>query len=294
MFNMTNIGKQISKRRKELNLTQVELADQLLVSYQAVSQWENGKSMPELSNLTRLAEVLQVPLEELLGQKQARVVEQVIEDEQLDEEDLIEAAPYIKPEAMKHQVEGRSFDSMKLTALAPFLDSKTLKKYARSGSTANLIALAPFLDDDHLEELLLSKDPTTISPALLVGLAPFVSSKTLMKILLSSDQPIKTSAIVPLAPFLKSKHLDQLMDEGRLDDINSGALVALAPFLSQKSLKRKLKQKPEEKPQPAAEVDDVEFVAEEPEQEVPQETEVPKEELHSLISQLKQLLKSGS
>ncbi len=46
MFDMTDIGKKIAKRRKELNLTQVELADQLLVSYQAVSQWELGKSMP--------------------------------------------------------------------------------------------------------------------------------------------------------------------------------------------------------------------------------------------------------
>lgn len=44
MFNMTKIGKKICALRKEHNMTQVELADRLAISYQAVSNWERGVS----------------------------------------------------------------------------------------------------------------------------------------------------------------------------------------------------------------------------------------------------------
>lgn len=298
MFNMTTIGREISKRRKELNMTQVELADKLLVSYQAVSQWENGKSMPELSNLTRLAEVLDMPLEKLLGQKEAEVVEKVIDEEPLEDEDLIDVAPFIKPDKLKSQVEDRDFDIKTLTALAPFLESKTIKKYATSGSTTNLIALAPFLETDHLNELLEQMDPETTSPHQLIALAPFASSKALMQLLTKSGKPIKASSLIPLAPFLKTKHLDQLVEEGLIDGLETGAIVALAPFLSQKSLKKRIKatakpNKPEA-PQDEAEHDDVEF---EPDDEV-SETKITfnvgdGDSLDTILKQLKTLFKSG-
>lgn len=45
MFNMQKIGKKISLFRKEQNMTQMELADKLGISYQAVSNWERGGSL---------------------------------------------------------------------------------------------------------------------------------------------------------------------------------------------------------------------------------------------------------
>lgn len=42
MFNMQKIGNQISSLRKKQNMTQMELADRLGISYQAVSNWERG------------------------------------------------------------------------------------------------------------------------------------------------------------------------------------------------------------------------------------------------------------
>lgn len=119
MFNMTEIGRKIAKRRKELNMTQVELADRLLVSYQAVSQWELGKSMPELSNLTNLAQILDMPLDELLGQKESKVVQQVVEQTPLSDDDLVEAAPFIKPSAIDEQMTDRPFKSATLISHWP-------------------------------------------------------------------------------------------------------------------------------------------------------------------------------
>lgn len=42
MFQMSKVGKTISAARKAANMTQMELADQLGISFQAVSNWEGG------------------------------------------------------------------------------------------------------------------------------------------------------------------------------------------------------------------------------------------------------------
>lgn len=44
MFNIVNVGRKISQLRKNKNMTQMELADRMNVSFQAVSNWENGGS----------------------------------------------------------------------------------------------------------------------------------------------------------------------------------------------------------------------------------------------------------
>lgn len=56
----------IAKRRKELGLTQQELANKLFVSDKVVSKWETGKSIPDTSILVKLSEVLNISLDELL------------------------------------------------------------------------------------------------------------------------------------------------------------------------------------------------------------------------------------
>lgn len=50
-----NMGQIIKRLRKERNLTQEELAEQLNISAQAVSKWENGTSMPDISQVVPLA-----------------------------------------------------------------------------------------------------------------------------------------------------------------------------------------------------------------------------------------------
>ena len=58
MFDMTEIGRRIAAYRKEKGMTQMGLANQLGVSYQAVSNWERGESMPDISKLEDLSKEL--------------------------------------------------------------------------------------------------------------------------------------------------------------------------------------------------------------------------------------------
>ncbi len=66
---MNNIGQRIKELRKKNDLTQEKLADLLGVTYQSVSKWECGTTMPDLAMIVPLARVLHVSADELLGIK---------------------------------------------------------------------------------------------------------------------------------------------------------------------------------------------------------------------------------
>lgn len=66
MFDSCKAGKQIALLRKSKGITQEELAQRLSVSPQAVSKWENGHTMPEVSILVELSEILGVTIDEIL------------------------------------------------------------------------------------------------------------------------------------------------------------------------------------------------------------------------------------
>lgn len=63
---MSNIGKSISKFRKEQEMTQDQLAERLHVTRQAVSNWETGKTQPDVETLEQLAECFGVSVEMLI------------------------------------------------------------------------------------------------------------------------------------------------------------------------------------------------------------------------------------
>lgn len=67
-----NFKEQIQKLRKERGMTQNELAEKLFISYQAVSQWENGNTKPDIELLPKLAEIFDVSIDELFGRKTSK------------------------------------------------------------------------------------------------------------------------------------------------------------------------------------------------------------------------------
>jgi len=62
-----NIGEFIAQKRKELGYTQQKLAEQLNISFQAVSKWEKGISAPDISLLPQMAQILNTSVDALVG-----------------------------------------------------------------------------------------------------------------------------------------------------------------------------------------------------------------------------------
>ena len=61
---MADVGKMIKKLREEANMTQDNLAEKMNVTRQAVSNWENGKTSPDIDTLFRLSQVFNVSIED--------------------------------------------------------------------------------------------------------------------------------------------------------------------------------------------------------------------------------------
>ncbi len=109
MFDTVKVGKNIARLRKARNMTQFELADALGISFQAVSNWERGASMPDISKFPDLADLFGVTIDEILGKKNP-VVERLARDETIDTRtvtpaEIEEAAALAKPRQLEKIVE---------------------------------------------------------------------------------------------------------------------------------------------------------------------------------------------
>ena len=89
-MDIAKIGKLISERRKTMGLTQVQLADKLHISDKAVSKWETGKSMPDVSIMLELCKTLGISVQELL------LGEVVTMDDKINEKVLLDMAKEIE------------------------------------------------------------------------------------------------------------------------------------------------------------------------------------------------------
>ena len=62
-----HIGKFIAECRKQKKMTQVELAEKLGVTEKSVSNWENGRNMPDLSLFKPICDILDISINELMS-----------------------------------------------------------------------------------------------------------------------------------------------------------------------------------------------------------------------------------
>ena len=61
-----NIGEKLKRARMEANITQEALAEMLSVSRQTISNWENGRSYPDIASIIVLSDVYNITLDSLL------------------------------------------------------------------------------------------------------------------------------------------------------------------------------------------------------------------------------------
>lgn len=98
---MILFAEQLKKLRQEKNISQEELAQELFISRQAISKWENGDATPDLENLVKLSEILKVNLDELVKGKQQSIFPIDEDDENLQ---LLKGREYvINPETGKYE-----------------------------------------------------------------------------------------------------------------------------------------------------------------------------------------------
>lgn len=205
MFNMQEIGARIASLRREADLTQAELAEKLGISYQAVSSWERGASMPDISKLMDLARTLNVTVDALLGGEPEEEKEEVTE---------------LAPEVVEHAE----------WAAEHVEDAPRDKKI----NMKMILHLAPFLPAQELEKLAMeTRDEADYDT--MRRLAPFLRTQTLERLLDSCDGKIDRRSLRVLAPFLSTQYLDKLLDNCDLE-VDADMIRHLAPFAGQDTL----------------------------------------------------------
>lgn len=254
MFDTMKVARKIKEARIARNMTQMNLADAMEVSYQAVSNWERGSSCPDIGKLEQLCQILEIGVDELLGTDSAsRTLSRIIEKEEVPEadakpvtiEEIQEVAPLLPPadmawlvdDSLDNQEDGEKLDLKAIAGLAPFLDEKYLDaliKRAQVHSLKDLAGLAPFLSSETLDVLVAEADiKGDISG--IISLAPFLGSETLDALVDKMEEKGDIREVRGLAPFLSSGTLDRLVQKMLpLDDWEG--IRGLAPFLSSDAL----------------------------------------------------------
>ena len=229
-FDMHSIGQTISRLRHEHNMTQMALADAMGVSFQAVSNWERGHSMPDISKLPELAGLFSTTIDELLG-RHSPLIEKAAEGK-LDDlpaptvDELAEAAPLLPPLQMDQLTDKLiALDNLPdMTELLPFLPTRKVDSLLRQKADVggDLVAYAAFASTSAVDEAALAH------PEHSVPLIPFMSQKAINH--LAQARETDGEDVSDLVPFLSTAALNTLVMT-RLQ--NGKSISSLLPFISQ-------------------------------------------------------------
>lgn len=112
-MDLEKTGNLISLKRKELGLTQKELADSLCISDRTVSKWERGAGFPDISLIEPLADALNLSVVELLHGE----IQHTAPEKELSARDTLQA---IEPEIQKNMTRSRQW-IIRLACIVIFL-----------------------------------------------------------------------------------------------------------------------------------------------------------------------------
>ena len=71
----------LQKLRKDACMTQMELAEKLMVSRQAISKWETGNAIPDIENMVSICDLFHVSLDDLVRDTQTVKEEEKVSDD---------------------------------------------------------------------------------------------------------------------------------------------------------------------------------------------------------------------
>lgn len=252
MFNMENIGLKISELRKSKDMTQMELADKMNISFQAVSNWERGNSMPDISKLPELAEIFGVSVDDIIGKKSALLdsivngnIKEHISDNGLTNEEIKEIAPILRPSQAENIFESAkdTVDIKEIRDLFPFLDQKTIDDAARKliAEDKSILDIVVFVSDDIVDEYAVTAYDAKGMCAIR-DIVPFVSDDILKQIAEKEYAQNGLQNFVAVAPFLDESYLNQCAKKA-IEKDGIKAICPIAPFLDQQMLSEFVREK---------------------------------------------------
>lgn len=120
--NMT-LAEKLKEARKNAGLTQIELAEKLCVSRQAITKWELAKGIPDIDNLKMISKVLNVSIDFLLD-----------DEETLDKNvirEKINLAEYVKEGKLRNKKDAVVYSKYPNADITPLLAKKKSTKGQR-------------------------------------------------------------------------------------------------------------------------------------------------------------------
>ncbi len=239
MFDTENIGMRISELRKAKNMTQMELADRMNISFQAVSNWERGNSMPDISKLPELAELFGVSIDEILGKKSDLInnaangnIEDYLENNNVSAKELSEAAPILAPKQVDTVVKNIRISSIEeIEDILPFISQDIIEQIAwksvNAGEYRDLDLILPYISRktvDKMADAIYQKDNFLSH---IDEIFPFCSQGELQKITMEEYAKNGLYNIELIAGFLDKDFLNTLAKKA----IEKDGIKAISPIV---------------------------------------------------------------
>jgi transcriptional regulator with XRE-family HTH domain len=231
MIDSRKTGAYISKLRKEKDWTQLDLADRLHVTPQAVSRWETGDSFPDLSLLVDIGKTFRVSVDDLLNGEP-------VSSSRVDVGRRTRWGSFQEEPEQNNLADRKATTGEVLTELAQGQTEQVARLVSEGkADLESVIEAGPLARPSAMNEVVSRLTGYAFSLEQIVELAPFISQDLLSAIV---DQAIEENVdlnfVSDLAPFLNRETLDSLVDRAVAGEIDGSVLVGLAPFLSREKL----------------------------------------------------------
>lgn len=136
-MDQVKIGKFLAELRKENEMTQEQLAENLNVARRTISRWETGSNMPDIDILIELSDLYTVDLREILngGRKSEKMKNET-------KETVLQAVDYTNTESEKYNKRVRICNSIALLFLVVYMLFKDTTLYAQNEVVSLIIDVA--------------------------------------------------------------------------------------------------------------------------------------------------------
>jgi len=140
------LAEKLKEARKNAGLTQIELAEKLCVSRQAITKWETGKGIPDVDNLKVISKVLNVSIDFLLDDEE--ILDKTIIKEQINLNDYVKEG---KLRSKKDAVVYAKYPDAEITPL--LAKKKSTKGQKVLGELLGWLTDAPFGTDEVFNQI---------------------------------------------------------------------------------------------------------------------------------------------